>query len=246
MDLPINIELIFFHIEKCGGTSIRAMLNKYFMNIFNANQIFIPESANDLTLNYLPECLDKIKEMYVFDNIKIILSHIRYNDLIFKNTIKPLLFTVLRDPIDRVISHYYFFDYNTNNNCHMIDLNDIEFTNYCNYYGSHMSLCLGILNKDGTIDEHLCNQCIKEFAYIALLETLDNDIKHINKLLNNKYNCNFTIDILNENKNCSIFIKDHKLLKSKIEFFCKNDLYLYKKVKLEKEKSIEYVDNINL
>ena len=69
---------------------------------------------------------------------------------------------------------------------------------------------------------------IKNFTYILILENIDEDIKHLNKLLNNYYNCNYILNIehINNNNN-NTTIKDSNLLKEKIKLHCTRDLTLY-------------------
>jgi len=79
-----HIELVFYHIPKCSGSSIRLMLYNYFMNKYNENLIYCPlfRSASlhltfELNSN---EIMDNYH--YDFKNLKVILHHIRYYNMI--------------------------------------------------------------------------------------------------------------------------------------------------------------------
>lgn len=76
----------------------------------------------------MPYNIEEIKKNPNFDfpNIKIILLHIHYYNFpdLDKNCI--FKFTCVRKLIDRLISHYYFFNF-PKTNIHLIDLNLTEF-----------------------------------------------------------------------------------------------------------------------
>jgi len=232
MDLPKNIEFIFYHIEKCGGSSLREAFNKFFLNIYKQNQIFIPEKNGNIKLNFLPENIEAIKnnKNISYSNLKVILSHIRYTYFPILNTTAPLKITVIRHPVDRLISHYYFFQYKIAN-CHMIDLPKEEFDKFCRIHCSHITNSIGCVNSDRIVDKSLCEQRIKEFSFIGVLENIDNDIKDINNLLNSYYNCNYTITLPHINATKDVTIKNHKMLKKRVQEFCGNDLFFYNMVK---------------
>ena len=141
-------ELIFYHIEKCGGSSLRKILFEYFVKIYEKNKIFIPEYSGDISVNYLPKHIEKIKQNPKFDflNIKIILSHIRFNSFPHLSKLTKFKFTCVREPISRVISHYYFFEF-LRNKIEFIDLNDNDFEKFSLAKGNLLSFCLDINDK---------------------------------------------------------------------------------------------------
>jgi hypothetical protein len=236
MDLPKNIEFIFYHIEKCGGTSFRDAFNTYFLNMYKQKHIFIPEKSGNIKYNFLPEHLEVIKgnDVFEFKKLKVILSHIRYNSFPTLNTLVPLKITVIRHPIDRVISHYYFFDYKKTN-CQMVDLPKEEFEKFCRIHCSHITNSMGCLDNDCNIDKTLCEQRIQEFSFIGLLENIDKDIIIINNLLNTYYKCDYTIDVPHKNATKHVTIKNNLALKKRIEEYCSNDIYFYDMVKKHRQ-----------
>ncbi len=219
-------DFIFFHIEKCGGTSLRFSLYNYFSKIYAKKHIYLPEHNKNKC--YLPGIIEDVKKnnsFYDFDNLKVILSHIRYNSFPNLTNNCKFKFTSIRDPISRVISHYYFFNF-PNNNIHMIDLNQKDFEKFVYGHGKHISHCLGIKK----INE--INKQLKEFTYIAVLENINNDMKNLNYLLNNIYNVNYTLDIFvkNASKKYKINIKDKNKLCSLIKKYCHLDYLVYNRV----------------
>lgn len=98
-----NIELISLHIPKTAGTSFRNVLKQTYgkrsvvrLDIDHADQIRVNEKV--YTKNTLPK------------KIKVIHGHFTYEKLIqhFNFSEKTPIITWLRDPVDRVISNYFF------------------------------------------------------------------------------------------------------------------------------------------
>lgn len=228
---------IFYHIEKCGGTSLRRILYDYFCKIYPQNVIFTPMPGPEMQINYLPDNIEKIKKnpRYDFPNIKIILSHIRYNS--FPNLTQDCdyKFICVRHPISRVISHYYFFDF-PKTQIHLIDLNFEDFKNYASTMGKHISNCFGIT----TPNEIQIDKRLKEFNYIAILENLDSDLIGLNKSLNKTFKQNILFH--NENLNISKKrdIKEKEKLRILLEQFCMLDIMVYNRIlSLKKDNIID-------
>ena len=120
---------IFTHIPKCGGTSFRNYLyNTGFHSGFAEESMYIPGFGsvnNDENLNQLDEAqLTKIRERYTL----ILADHTPFNGhLHYKlNTKKPFYYTILRDPIERFVSHYNFFYYHLGyDECKGLKLDDL-------------------------------------------------------------------------------------------------------------------------
>lgn len=222
------VEFIFYHIEKCGGSSMRMILYSYFKNIYPENLIFLPEYNED-NLNYTPKNLEIVKQNLGdnFDNIKVILSHTKYNmfpSIDFCNNYK---FTCIRYPAARVISHYYFFDF-PHTKQHFIDLNDQEFHDYCTGHGSHIKQCLGIHSEN---DIEKIDERIKNFDFILVLENIENELRIFNESLNETFGKqNEKLQLIKRNANKMSHIKKKNELISLVEKYCTPDLYVYNRV----------------
>jgi len=90
---------------------------------------------------------------------------------------------------------------------------------------------MACLNADNVVDISLCEERIKEFTFIGLLENIDKDIIIINDLLNDYYKCDYTIDVPHKNATKNVSIKYHLALKKRVEDFCSNDMFFYNMVK---------------
>jgi hypothetical protein len=192
--MSINPDVCFFHIEKCMGTSMRIMLYNYFKNIYNKKNIYIPEK-NIWVKNNLTTINDKNKIIEKFKyNIKILLCHCNFNQKLISENFSERCFsiTVVRDPIERIISHYYHFH---NKNIYFHKLTDEDTIKEC----SENVLTLRLSGGTGNIDRAIEN--INKINCILILENIDDDIKKLNEILNKKYNCNYSINKVKNNIN---------------------------------------------
>jgi hypothetical protein len=216
-----SLDFIFLHIPKCGGTSLRKILFEKLLNKYSKEVILYPEANSNI--NFLSNNIEKLNKIYNIDKLKVILSHCLYNDMKI-NT--KFMITFLRDPIERIISHYYFFDYK-DINIHMCDLPETEFNDFCTEHGKLMCNWLGLLDENNTLIEELLESRLNEFDFLGKIEHYDECIKALDLIINDNFKLSNTIDtslVLNENKN-KPFINN--ALKEKIRPFCKYDYILY-------------------
>jgi hypothetical protein len=219
-----EIDFCFYHLVKCAGSSLRLSLYNKFENMYK-NKIYIPSKYGNI--NFMKEHINNIRNTKGYLDLKVILSHYRYND--FDLSINPKFkITFIRDPVKRVISHYYFFNY-PKNKIHFIDLPKNDFDLFCKGHGSHMCDWLGLLDND-SINMNKLNVRLKEFNFIGLVENYNNDIIILNNLINTYFN--MTTNLPNVHANDSkIEIKNETELKKLILPFCNNDYILYNEVK---------------
>lgn len=104
---------IFTHIPKCGGTSLRYFLNE------SAKQSGVPRRQryipgfNWLSVEKDYHRLDNVKQSrFLKKTYKVVAMHVEYG---WHNNAAPSLkspyyYTMLRNPMDRVLSHYQFFN----------------------------------------------------------------------------------------------------------------------------------------
>jgi len=130
------IDFVFYHIEKCGGSSFRTMLYNFFVQnkIYNHNEIYVPKFVNNI--NFRLENLYKIQNslgLQQFSKLKAIVGHVLYHQIDFLEENVKYRFSIIRHPVSRLISHYYFFDF-PKTRIHMIDLSSNKFERLCKQY----------------------------------------------------------------------------------------------------------------
>jgi hypothetical protein len=225
-------------------------MSDYFLQNYSEDEIFVPEKKN-IFINFFPHHFHFIQKLYNYDKIKIVLAHCTYNDLKIMNVNTKHKITFLRDPIERVISHYYFFNYNETK-IHLVDLSDDDFNEFCTFHGKLMCNSLGLLNKEGELLEYLIPERINEFSFIGCIETYDDDMIQLNQTLKQHFgflnDVNFSVikNKNNEKDTFKTFITEE--LRERIRPFCLKDYILYKYVfdKHHQPINIEYKNNINV
>ena len=180
---------IFTHIPKCGGSSLRAMFYEAAkLSSIDESQIHIPGEGNIPSSKNLPnlttEELNKIQQK----KIKILADHSKYNTHVrhgLKKIENPFYFTVLRDPVDRFISHYNFFHFKLGygglKGKTLDELNPLRRTQLIQSLANlQISYIVGGIKRNNDISKAVCDRAIKilvsKFHSIGILEDLEKSI----------------------------------------------------------------------
>lgn len=196
------------------GSSIRIMLKNYFKNIFRIDEIYLPEKHDNINL-----ITDK---HYSFINnhtvdFKVLLCHISYKTKLTNNLCNNIFsITCIRNPYNRIISHYYYFDYPKIKK-NLYELNKTEIINILNNYGNLTFKRLGSRNN------------INEINCILIMENIKNDVVKLNEILNKKYNKNIKLELynLNSNNKYSKTIQFDIIFLEKYSEYFKEDIDIY-------------------
>ena len=237
-----NPIFFFYHIEKCGGTSLRIILLNYFKNFIHNSLIYFSDNYNNINLlsddHYIE--LYKIYGDNILDNKKFILCHsnLDVEKYYFNNLFS---FTVVRNPIDRIISHYYHFDY-SNYKVKLHELPNDILKRYIIGNGNLMvhrmsnGICLQenyYTDNKLIIDAYMIAlNNIKKISYIMILENFNEDIVELNNKLNKYFNVEykFNIQYENINKNKKIYEEDINAINQYLIYLKDVDLYNYIKL----------------
>ena len=209
-----NVKIIFFHIEKSMGSSIRIMLLNYFKNIFKLNEIYLPKKYGNI--NLITDKDYNFMNNYNID-FKVLLCHISYKTSLTKKLCNNIFsITCIRNPYNRIISHYYYFDYPIMKK-NLYELNENEIKNILNCYGNLT------FNRVGSINN------INEMNCILIMENIKDDVVKLNEILNKKYNKNIKLELcnLNSNNRYSKTIQFDLIFLEKYSEYFKEDIDIY-------------------
>jgi len=175
---------IFFHIPKCGGTSMYQVLPKM-------DKV---EGIKDTHVNYVKtkKVFDKIGKLEYFENAK--------------------KFSIIRNPIDRTISLYRYISEHTDHPLHK-DVKKLNFTEFCLYLkyfkdDSITSCYEHLCDKNGVIDSSISIFKLEDINthLNSISEIVNNQIDkmpHVNKSSHDFIMSDKSIEVIKE-----IFKKD--------------------------------------
>lgn len=186
--------LIFMHIPKTAGTSLRNML----LSSFGTNKLIIADVPDPFdyegTLRYVSSKIKKFPEAHA------IIGHFMYGIHEAIPTDKYKYITFLRDPVERILSEYFHnFELNgllgfADNGAY--DQSIFEYLIKDNIFSSNLQTKYihGNKYKDSLIvTENNINQCImninKDFAFIGSSANLQMEIARLNEI------CGLSINI---------------------------------------------------
>jgi hypothetical protein len=244
IDPPIkNHRIFFFHIAKCGGTSVaNAIINGYkpWRPAHVNTVVTLDEEAarfadENTTGNGHHVRRDLLNYMMSLPQVKCISGHFQYSNIAHEVYGDQWEFvTVLRNPIDRWFSHY---NYNIREGASpkykiKIPLDEFVETSLAASFGrAFVDEVTEDVDKKNIGIEELCERAIERYKRFSLIGTIENtagftrkfeekfghklNIKHLNKaqMPENKKHRNISGDVL-----------------QRISELCEPDIYLYKEL----------------
>jgi len=213
--------ILFNHLPKCGGSSINAYLEENFLrkNIYSLNVRDLNESI-EVFKNYT------VKKRFSFRLIKGHLAHTLI-EFAHPDTIKA---TVLREPVDRLVSHYYYVK---NNPTHYL---------YKKLHASDMTLEDYI--KSG-ISEELSNWYVTHFSGLTLEEVNLKPDKAIDIALKAILNTYDVIGFLGDLKSFTNNLRQKAGLRTKYEGKRVNMTKVRPKIESISKDSIKVIEKYN-
>ena len=165
-----SFEFVFYHIPKCGGTSLRQFFKKlYLTNGFHEEDIYLScNTTNNIDImnsDILTTILPVLKKK------KIVLAHI--NHKLYPKLPSKMNITCIRNPIHRFISSFNHFTLQSNPtyNLEQLYLHDRDqFDKLCN-------------NCYGCTSNSWFRNNISDFNFIIIFENLDADLKYVTNML---------------------------------------------------------------
>jgi hypothetical protein len=225
--LLLQPDFCFYHIPKCGGSTIQRTLASMFSSFYKKTDVNFDQKHHGFDGMHCPECQRWFEKKYNFytesefrefidhktteqlSQIKILLCHVKYNSPNISDKFgEHQSAVILRNPTSRLISHYEYFDY-PETKVHMNKLSNNQLKEYCLRMSSVMT---GFLSKNNDVSEALDN--IRKINFVGDISDLDNFIEHIVKFYCKKFgldDADYKITTRNINNNKII---DRKLVES--------------------------------
>lgn len=184
--LLLKPDFCFYHIPKCGGSTIRATFHNFFSKIYKKSEMYCPEKSS---LKYNFACKESFGEFVnskteeQLSQIKILLCHTKYNSPEISDKFgEHKSSIILRNPTSRIISHYEFFDY-PKTKVHMNELSNKQLEEYC----IRMSFVMtNYLSDKNDFSEALNN--IRKIDFVGDISNIEDFIKQITKFYCEKFN----------------------------------------------------------
>lgn len=189
--------VIFLHIPKAGGTT----LNKIIKRQYRPDKIYIVRDSKNSHKRF-QDCIDEIKVLPLAERekIKVLRGHMGFglHDFLPQPSV---YLTLLRDPVERVISHYYFVLRTPHHYLHQKVTSEKMSLEDCIYSGISPELDNGqtrlLSSTNGDVDLPIpfghCNEEMLErakenlrkyFVGVGLVESFDESLLLFKKLLN--------------------------------------------------------------
>ena len=194
--------VIFDHLPKCGGSSI----NKYLISAFPSRYTYTTNGASSS---------DSVKEFKDLPakrrhKIKLIYGHLANElfDFVHPDSVRA---TIFRNPIDRIVSHYYYVKRAKNNYLHKrVEDENIQLDDYCyrnlsgeleNWYVSHFSgLDIHEVQKNPEKSVELAySNIVGKFHVIGFQDDISSFIEELKQYA--KINTQYKNEIVNKTKN---------------------------------------------
>lgn len=193
--------VVFDHLPKCGGSSI----NKYLTSSFPIKRTYAingsnPHKSVEIFLNL------NTKKRY---GAKLVYGHLA-NKLFDVANPESIRATVLREPIDRIISHYYYVKRNKDHYLYKkIEEENIQLSEYCyhdlsgelqNWYVTHFTgLSLSEVEKNPKKSVDLAfKNVIDKYHVIGFQDDIPLFINNLKRAAN--INTQFKNEIINATK----------------------------------------------
>ena len=165
-----SFELVFYHIPKCGGTTLRDFFRQlYLANGFNKEDIYVSYNAQNI-----PDIMNNTiltKLLPVLDTKKIVLAHINHH--LYPKLPSKYNITCIRNPIHRFISSFNHFTLQTNPDSNLEQL----YTSDRPQFDKLCRNCYSCPSKAWFRDN------ILDFNFIIILENLEADLKYVTSML---------------------------------------------------------------
>jgi hypothetical protein len=199
----VSTPVVFFHVMKCGGTSVRAALatgvagRRHGPDVFELDGQAAARAAGGTDADnwvfrdaLLPYVLDAVRP-------KVVLGHFRYRDRYHDLADEARFVTVLRDPVERIVSLYRYRRYKDDVDV-PVDMSFDEFlasSRWSKEGHLYVSTFCGRDDLDPKSEEAVAAAVanLRRFAVVGLTDRLDDFARRVSAVIGAKV----TMPVLN-------------------------------------------------
>lgn len=246
--MELNKKLIFLHIPKTAGSTFHMILNKRYKSN-DIRNLFGSRYDEPEIKSFMEEPIEEKQ------NIRLLKGHMPFG---MHNYLpkESRYISVLRNPVERVISQYYYIKKNSYNPLH----NQVEKDGMTISEFVSSGISVGMNNGhcrflNGDLDEYKFNQCdevlleqVKEnikrhFIWLGLTERFDESVLVLSKLLGWKSPPYYIRENVSKNRKSRDLISKEEI--SVIEKYNSLDMKLYSFVNDMLDKQIKDISNFS-
>lgn len=222
--------IFFLHLPKCGGVSLNRALSRAFGP---HNLAALDPTAGRRAAELLGEPYEEYRSSLLWyymsmQGVNVVTGHFSWSDEVYNRFCEEWTYvTLLRDPVSRWLSHYFYNRYGGGEHC------AIE-QDLLNFLGSRRAREMGRLytrrlsdSKAATPDQKIdqAKSTLDKFDIVGILEDMDEFVSYLSE----KTGVNMSMPRKNKSpkRGEKINAQSKKELKTKVEKICESDIEVY-------------------
>lgn len=205
---PRDARIVFLHIAKCGGTSVRQAMAACFKpwrstqsdSVLELDEMVLREAAASGRIHHSEARRALLAYDLATTNARLVAGHYRYSRAVFERYRETWSFiTMLRHPVARWYSNYFFNATRSPDNIYHIDLPIEEFvdTERATLLGTELVRSFADLDDpEEAVGGHAVDRAVDNLRDLFFVGTLE-DLPSFTRLFRESFGCSLDIPRLN-------------------------------------------------